>query len=82
VEQPVLVDGASAKSRPVAYINQVRNIYPLADEVVGHRRVFYKCVGYSRDTSLIVAPYLHIEVKDAVGEVVMVWTVNKVWVNG
>jgi hypothetical protein len=82
VEQPVLVDGASAKSRPVAYINQVRNIYPIADEVVGHCRVFYKCVGYSRETSLIVAPYLHIEVKDAVGEVVMVWTVNKVWVNG
>jgi hypothetical protein len=60
----------------------VSNIYPLADKVVGHCRVFYKCVGYSRETSLIVAQYPHIEVKDAVGEVGMVWTVNKVWMNG
>jgi hypothetical protein len=83
VEQPVLVDGATAKSRPVAYINHVRNIYPLADKVVGHCRVFYKCIGYSRGTNLlVVAPYPHIDVKDAVGEVVLVRKVDKVRMNG
>jgi hypothetical protein len=82
VEQPVAENRTTAKSIPVAYTNYVRNVCLLTDKVAGHRRVFYKCVGYSRETSLIVAQYPHIEVKDAVGEVVMVWTVNKVWMNG